>query len=108
MTVVGFPSDIIGGSGESRRLAVELPVACNRITLRGSPHLGVSKLVVGKDTVVYDGGPTRSLITGDVLLHGIRVYEGQELVLGMTATVTVVNLDWGSRRVELYMTLRKR
>lgn len=107
MEILGFPHALVA-SGESRTLHASLPNPCNRITLRGSSSFAVTKLVVGKDIVVYDGAPTQSSIRGDVLVHGIRVYEGPDLHPGMTAAITVINLDNTVRMAEVYLILRKR
>jgi hypothetical protein len=103
MRVVGFPNDSIP-SGASAALSAHLPIDCNRISLRGSRHFIVTKLVVGKDVDVYSGAG----IGGDVLVHGIRVYEGADLRAGMTAEITIVNVDRQARPAEIYMTLRRR
>lgn len=107
MEIVGFPHTLLGPS-ESRTLHASLPSPCNRITLRGSSPFAVTKLVVGKDTVIYDGASTQSSIRGDVLTRGIRVYEGPNLLDGMTAAITVVNLGVSTLAAEVYLILRKR
>mgnify|MGYP001615596127 CR=1 FL=1 len=108
MTILGFPHDTIP-SAASCILRAHLPVDCNRISLRGSGQLAVTKIRIGKDAIVYDGGPSRSSIRGDVLTRGIRVYEDKGFFFeGMMVEVTVINLSNEARPAEIYLILRTR
>lgn len=113
-TIVAFPNVRLTPDAP-RDVEIEFPMGLNRLSIRGSRFVRVLKFEIGMGRLVlFDGmsipGELRG-ISGDVLLHGVRLYDGPDRIsAAIKARAIVMNIDVKPRDLELYarITLRDR